>query len=449
MPMVYKTGNMPALPRLKRVAALTLGCKVNFYDTEAMLELFLNKGYEIVPFESEADIYIINTCTVTNIGDKKSRQMIRRAARRGALVIAAGCYSQVDPDAVTRIDGVNLVLGTKDRERVVELAEAYTEDMGVSAHIRDARSDYEIELKNVSRFYADGRTRAFLKIQDGCDCFCSYCVIPYARGPVRSRPPADLLDEARRMAANGYKEIVVTGIHVASYGKDLKNINLMEILPLLSDIPGIERIRLSSIDPAAVNAEFVNVLRAVPKIRDHFHMSLQSGSDAVLRRMNRRYTAESFAEAVSLLRSAFPGVSLTTDIIAGFPGETDAEFEQTRSFAEHIGFAKIHVFSFSPKKGTVAADMPGQISDPVKTERSRILLNLSERSSQAFMRSFIGKNLSVLFEQACDSDVYEGHAGNYIKTQAGSESGIVNEIRDVRVTRVQSDYVFGTILQNG
>jgi threonylcarbamoyladenosine tRNA methylthiotransferase MtaB len=446
--MVYKTGNMPALPRLNRVAALTLGCKVNFYDTEAMLELFLNKGYEIVPFESEADIYIINTCTVTNMGDKKSRRMIRRAARRGALVIVAGCYAQINPEAVREISGVNLVLGTKDRDRVVELAEAYTEDMGARAYVRDARLDYEIELRDVSRFYTDSRTRAFLKIQDGCDRFCSYCVIPYARGSVRSRRPADVLNEAERMAANGYKEIVVTGIHVASYGKDLKNTSLAEILPSLNDIRGIERIRLSSIDPAAVTADFVNVLRALPKICDHFHLSLQSGSDSVLRRMNRRYTTESYMESVRLLRSAFPGASLTTDIIAGFPGETDAEFEQTRILAEHIGFAKIHVFPFSPKKGTIAADMPGQVNAAVKSERSRVLQSLSEHSSQAFMRSLIGGDLFVLFERLCGSEIYEGHAANYIKTRAGSASCIINQIRAIHVECVQTDYVFGTILPN-
>ena len=440
---------MPALSKLKRVAALTLGCKVNFYDTEAMLELFQNKGYEVVPFESEADVYIINTCTVTNMGDKKSRQMIHRASKHNALVIAVGCYAQVNPEEAGKINGVNLVLGTKDRNRIVDMAEEYTESMGVFSHVPDVYTGGGWELPSVSRFYSDSRTRAFLKIQDGCDSFCSYCIIPYARGHISSRKTSEALDEARRMADNGYKEIIVTGIHVASYGKDLKNTSLLEILPMLNDIDGIDRIRLSSIDPFVVSSEFINVIRALPKLCDHFHLSLQSGSDSVLKRMNRRYTSEGYLNAVNLLRSAYPNVSLTTDIIVGFPGETDADFKQTLDLSEAVGFSKIHVFPFSQKKGTAAASMPDQISRDVKSERSRVLIDLGKRSSQAFMRTFIDRNLSVLFEQPRDSAVYEGYASNYIKTRVKSLTELTNQIRTVRVDYVKGECVYGTILQNG
>ena len=449
MQMVYKTGNMPSLSRIKRVAAFTLGCKVNLYDTEAMLELFKNKGYEIVPFESEADIYIINTCTVTNTGDKKSRQMIRRAAKHNALVIAAGCYAQVSPEAVKSISGVNLVIGINDRQRIVEIAEAYSDNMGVCSHVSDTHTRSGIDLPGISRFYNAGRTRAFLKIQDGCDHFCSYCIIPYARGPVRSRKPGDVLAEAHRMSVNGYKEIVLTGIHVASYGKDLKNTSLLEILPPLSDIKAIERIRLSSIDPSVINSKFVNVLGALPKLCNHFHLSLQSGCDSVLHRMNRLYTTEQYRKSVNMLRDAFPGVSLTTDIIAGFPGETEAEFEQTLAFAKEMGFAKIHVFPFSPKKGTDAANMPNQVSDAHKSKRAALLMEVSKRSGQAFVKMFIGKPLIVLFEKQLEYGFFEGYAANYIKVRTRSSVNLVNQIKVVQVDRVQGDCVDGTILQNG
>ena len=414
-----------------------------------MLELFQRKGYEVVPFESEADIYIINTCTVTSAGDKKSRQMIRRAARHNALVIAVGCYAQVNPGEVRDIEGVNLVLGTKDRDRIVELAEAYNGSIGVCSHVRDVRSAGGWEFPGVSRFYSDSRTRAFLKIQDGCECFCSYCVIPYARGPARSRDPGAVLDEARRMAANGYKEIVLTGIHVASYGKDLKNTSLIEIISLLNNIDGVKRIRLSSIDPVFINNEFMDCVRAATKLCDHFHLSLQSGSDPVLKRMNRRYTAGQYLNAVNMLRAVLPGAAITTDVIAGFPGETDAEFEQTLCLAETVGFARIHVFPFSPKKGTPASGMPGQVSEAVKSKRAQTLLSLNDRSSQTFIGSFIGKTLSVLFERPHKPVFYEGYAANYIKTRAEYPSDITNQIHPVYVGYIKDGCAYGTILQNG
>ena len=427
-----------------------MGCKVNFYDTEAMLGLFQRSGYEIVPFEAGADIYIINTCSVTNLGDKKSRQMIRRAAGRGALVIAAGCYAQVNAGQVSQIEGVNLVIGTKDRGRIVELAEAYNENMGVSSHVTDMSGNTAWDLTDVSRFHSDaGRTRAFLKVEDGCDRYCSYCIIPFARGPVRSRPPSDVLDEARRMAADGYKEIVLTGIHVASYGKDLKNTSLIEIIPLLNGLDGVERIRLSSVEPSFINDRFLDVIRVSPKLCDHFHLSLQSGSDSVLKRMNRRYTCGQYVEAVNMLRSILPDVSLTTDIIVGFPGETEAEFSQTLSLAESVGFSKIHVFPFSPKIGTAAAGMPGQIGEPAKSERVRMLLSLSERLSKAYMNAFIGKTLSVLFERPRASGVYEGYAPNYIKARVSCPKDISNQIRAIYVDNIKDGCVHGMLLQNG
>ena len=414
-----------------------------------MLGLFRQKGYEVVPFESEADVYIINTCAVTNTGDKKSRQMIRRAAGRGGIVIAAGCYAQADDAEVSRVEGVNLVIGTKDRDRIVELAEAYNRNMGASVHVSGYAPRAGWDLRGAPRGYSDARTRAFLKIEDGCDRYCSYCVIPYARGPVRSRPAGDILDEARRLAAEGYKEIVLTGIHVASYGKDLKNTNLTEIILKLNNIEGVERLRLSSVDPVFIDNRFLEVIRGAPKLCDHFHLSLQSGSDSVLKRMNRRYSASGYLAAVDLLKSALPDVSLTTDIITGFPGETDAEFQETRRLAETVGFSRIHVFPYSPKKGTPAAEMPGQVSEAVKSARARALLELGERLSKAYMDRFVGRALPVLFERPRGGGVYEGYAPNYIKARVNSGTDIANQIRAVCVDYIKDGAAHGILLQNG
>ena len=334
-----------------------MGCKVNQYESEAIAELFAERGYEIVGIDEPADIYIINTCTVTNFGDKKSRQLIRKVKRLndGAVVAAIGCYAQTAPEEIKNIDGVNLIIGTKGRKDIVDLVESYIPEMGVLCTVGEISKEREFEHLSINKL-AD-RTRAYLKIQDGCSQFCSYCIIPYARGPIRSRDPKDIMDEVHTLAENGFKEIILTGIHVASYGKDLKGTTLLDVIRQVQSTEGIERIRFSSVEPNLITREFAAHLSQMNKVCSHFHLSLQSGCDRTLKRMNRKYDTAAYAEAVGILREYFPDVALTTDIIAGFPGETDEDFEESIEFAERIGFSKIHAFPYSPKKGTPAAAM--------------------------------------------------------------------------------------------
>ena len=312
---------------MKKVASHALGCKVNQYESEAIAELFAQKGYEIVDIDEWADIYIINTCTVTNFGDKKSRQLIRKVKRQNpeAVVAAIGCYAQTAPDEIKNIEGVNLIIGTKGRKDIVDLVETYVPEMGVVSTVGQIAKEREFEHLTISKL-AD-RTRAYLKIQDGCSQFCSYCIIPYARGPIRSRDPEDIMDEVKVLAENGFKEIILTGIHVASYGKDLKGVTLLDVIKRVQEQEGIERIRFSSVEPNIVTEEFASELSKLDKVCDHFHLSLQSGCDRTLKRMNRKYDAAGYERAVEILRKYFPNVAITTDIIAGFPDETDEDFE--------------------------------------------------------------------------------------------------------------------------
>ena len=429
----------------KIVAAYTLGCKVNMYDTEAMLELFQDRGYAIGDFDHYADIYIINTCTVTNLGDKKSRQMIRRARKMNpdALVAAVGCYAQVAPDEVSAIEGVNLVLGTKDRKQIVELAEQWQARKSVQTHVFDIGRETEFEDLSVS--HLGDRQRAFLKIQEGCDRYCAYCIITYARGRVRSRHPGAILEEVRRLAGNGYKEIVLAGIHVASYGKDLKTANLLDIIEAVHGVDGIERIRMSSIEPGFIDEDFIRRAAALPKLCDHFHLSLQSGCDRTLACMNRRYTVRQYREAVIRLREAFPRVALTTDVIVGFPGETDEDFDESCRFIEDIRLTQLHVFPYSPKKGTPAADFPDQIPADVKNRRCAHMLALGRRLNQSFLENFIGQDFQVLFEQKMGDNLYEGHSTNYIPIAVESPVDLVNQILPVRIEAIHADRAAGRI----
>jgi len=343
----------------KKVAFYTLGCKVNQYETNAMIEQFINKGYEIVEFEDKADIYIINTCTVTNMADRKSRQMLRRVkeTNKEAILVACGCYAQVAKEELKNITEIDLIYGTNEKNKIAEYIEEYINSKSEKNEIvTDVM--YQKEFLDFGTTLYTEKTRAVIKVQDGCDRFCSYCIIPYARGRVRSRKPESIIDEITKITSEGIKEVVITGIHVASYGKDFKEkIGLIDLLEEINKIEGIKRIRLGSIEPTIITEEFLTRLTKLEKICDHFHLSLQSGCDETLKRMNRRYTTEEFKRSTLLLKKAYPNVALTTDIIVGFPGETDEEFEKTYGFLKDIDFYKMHIFKYSPRKGTKAAVM--------------------------------------------------------------------------------------------
>lgn len=423
----------------RRIAFETLGCKVNLYDTEAMMELFFKKGYEIVDFSEFADIYIINTCTVTNLGDKKSRQMIRRAKRRNpnAIVAATGCYAQVAGDEVAKTEGINIVVGTKQRKEIVEIIEGYAAENGVLNTVSDIMGEHEFEPLSVENL--KGRTRAYIKIQEGCNRFCTYCIIPFARGPIRSRRSEDVVSEVKRLAENGFKEIVLAGIHIASYGKDLKDMSLIKIIKEVHNIDGIERIRFSSVEPLVVTDEFIREIKKLPKVCDHFHLSLQSGCNKTLKRMNRHYTAEEYEQAVLKLREALPEAAVTTDIIVGFPGETEEDFEESVAFAKKIKLAKIHTFPYSPKKGTAAAKYSGQLSNEIKTERSRRMIQVSNELNREFLAGFYAKVMPVLFESRIGDDVYEGHTTNYITVHTKSGKNLINSIVNVKIGKITGE----------
>ena len=398
---------------MKKAASFALGCKVNQYESEAIAELFAEKGYEIVGIDEEADVYVINTCTVTNFGDKKSRQLIRKVKRQNenAIVAVVGCYAQTAPKELMEIAGVNLVIGTKDRAQIVEMVEQYDRANGVENHVSDIMKERVFEPLSIQKLA--NRTRAYLKIQDGCSQYCSYCIIPYARGPIRSREPQEVVAEVKRLAENGFKEVVLTGIHVASYGKDRRDTSLLDILKQVHEVEGIERIRFSSIEPNVVTEEFAQTMAALPKVCDHFHLSLQSGCDKTLKEMNRKYDTEKYRQAAATLRKYLPKVALTTDIIVGFPGETEEDFRESYAFAEEIGFAKIHVFPYSPKRGTPAAARKDQLLNAVKSERSHTLIQLSDRMAADFLADAVGTDAEVLYERAVGEGIYEGHTTNY------------------------------------
>lgn len=431
---------------MKKVASHALGCKVNQYESEAIAELFAQKGYEIVDIDEWADIYIINTCTVTNFGDKKSRQLIRKVKRQNpeAVVAAIGCYAQTAPDEIKNIEGVNLIIGTKGRKDIVDLVESYVPEMGVVSTVGQIAKEREFEHLTISKL-AD-RTRAYLKIQDGCSQFCSYCIIPYARGPIRSRDPEDIMDEVKVLAENGFKEIILTGIHVASYGKDLKGVTLLDVIKRVQAQEGIERIRFSSVEPNIVTEEFASELSKLNKVCDHFHLSLQSGCDRTLKRMNRKYDAAGYERAVEILRKYFPNVAITTDIIAGFPDETDEDFEKSLEFAKKIGFAKIHAFPYSPKRGTPAAVMPNQILNAVKNERTSRLIEASDRMADEFIKSFEGRVMPVLYEREIEHNIYEGYTTNYIRVLSESSENIKNKILDTEIVSSEDEKAIGRIL---
>ena len=432
---------------MKKVAFYTLGCKVNQYETEAMLELFEKEGYEKAETEDYADVYVINTCTVTHMSDRKSRQYIRRMKKKNpdAIIAVVGCYSQVSPEEILSIDEVNLVMGTNDRKKIVEEVKKIDASRKVSTvdDIMKVKALEEIEINKTN-----GKTRAFMKIQDGCDRYCSYCIIPYARGRVRSRDLESIVKEVENLASNGYKEVVLTGIHVASYGKDIKDsdIKLLDVIKQINDIEGIERIRLSSVEPILFTDEFVEAVSTMDKVCPHYHLSLQSGCDETLKRMKRRYTTEEYKAIVDRLRAAIPNVSITTDVIVGFPGETNEEFDKTYEFLKDIELTHMHVFKYSPRKGTPAATMENQVDPSTKHDRSEKLLQLNEENFNKFGQKMLDKEFNVLFEQKVGDNKYEGLTENYVKVIVESDNDISEQILKVKIKDVKNEFLEGILV---
>lgn len=433
---------------MKKVTFHTLGCKVNQYETQAMTELFEKANYQLVPDTEVADVYVINTCTVTNVGDKKSRQFIRRAKKSNpnSIVVVVGCYAQTAPKEVLDIEGVNLVIGTNERSKIVQYVEESSPHHKINA-VDDIMQVKEFEELSVQEI--KGKTRAFLKIQEGCNQYCAYCIIPYARGPIRSRNATEIIKEVKTLVNNGFKEIVLTGIHVASYGKDLKEKNaLIELLKQVDAIEGLERIRLSSLEPTLLTEEFVSDLSKLTKLCPHFHLSLQSGCDKILKKMNRKYTTGLYREIVERIRRYFPHIALTTDIIVGFPGETQEDFETTYRFVEEIKFSELHVFKFSPRKGTPAADFTEQVDGITKHHRSERLIALGISLRQQYQESFIGERKLVLFEASNkENEGYiEGLTDNYLKVLVKGDESMEGTLQTILLETIQGEYMIGKIV---
>lgn len=422
--------------RKKRAAFLTLGCKVNQYETDAMVELLENAGYEIVSFQEDADFYIINTCSVTNMAERKSRQMIHRAKKKHpkSTIVAAGCYVQTAAEELRQEYGVDLLVGNNKKKDIVSILEEYTTDREKKENIIDIAKTKEYEELHIKKTME--HTRVYVKIQDGCNQFCSYCLIPYTRGRVRSREKAEILDEVSNLAKNGYREIVLTGIHISSYGQDLENDNLESLLVELHKIEGIERIRLGSLEPRIITEKFVKTISSLDKICPHFHLSLQSGCDATLKRMNRKYTTAEYEMACNLLREYYDRPALTTDVIVGFPGETDEEFEQTVQFLEKIHLYEMHVFPYSQRRGTRAEKMDNQVAPSVKHERSKVLLEMTARQKEEYEKSFFGEEEIVLVEEKIaqnNEEYFTGHTKRYLKLSILSHKNIEKQMIRVKI----------------
>lgn len=428
---------------MKKAALHNLGCKVNAYETEAMQELLEQNGYEIVPFQEGADIYIINTCTVTNMADRKSRQMIHRAKKMNpdAIVVAAGCYVQAQENSDKIDECIDIVIGNNKKQNLIEILEEYeqkrkeADGVFVQQEVIDINHTKEYEELHLTK--TAEHTRAYIKVQDGCNQFCTYCIIPYMRGRVRSRRKEEVVEEVSALATNGYKEVVLTGIHLSSYGVDFEEKEtLLSLIQAVHAIEGIERIRLGSLEPRIITEEFASALSALPKICPHFHLSLQSGCEETLKRMNRRYSAEEYFEKCMLLRKYFENPALTTDIIVGFPGETEEEFEESRAFVEKVNFYETHIFKYSKRQGTKAAVMPNQVPEPEKTKRSNTLLALDERNRKAYEEQFSGKETEILVEEQMEKDgktYWIGHTKEYIRLAILSDENLSGRLLRVTV----------------
>lgn len=430
---------------MKKAALHNLGCKVNAYETEAMQHLLEEAGYEIVPFTQKADVYVINTCSVTNMADRKSRQMLHKAKKNNpdSIVVAAGCYVQTSEKEVLNDLSVDIVIGNDRKHDLVRLLEEYSLDSvnDTVDDINDGKHDFEELFIDQTKEH----TRAFIKVQDGCNQFCSYCIIPYARGRVRSRRFENVIAEVERLAANGFKEVVLTGIHLSSYGVDFEEATgLLELIQAVNAVKGIERIRLGSLEPKIVTDHFASELSKLDKICPHFHLSLQSGCDATLKRMNRKYTTKEYERGCELLRKYFVHPAITTDVIVGFPGETEEEFEQTKAYLEHIHFYEMHIFKYSKRKGTRAAVMPDQIDEQIKAARSEKLIALGHDMSKEFRKFYIGKNEEVLFEEKAvidDKEYFVGYTKEYVKVAKETDENLENQIVSGRISGMLTDEI--------
>ena len=429
---------------MKTVAFTTLGCRVNQYDTDPMKGLFLQNNYEAVDFDEKADIYVINTCSVTNMAERKSRQMLHRAKKKNpdVVVVAVGCYAQVGKEELSNDSNIDLIIGNNKKKELIHILEEHMgekEAVEESIEVIDIAHDQEYESLHIEQLKE--HTRAYIKVQDGCNQFCSYCIIPYARGRVRSRKMEDVLEEIRNLTKHGCQEFVITGIHVTSYGKDLGDITLIDLLEEIAKIPEVKRIRLGSLEPGFITKDTLDRLAKIESFCPHFHLSLQSGCDTVLKRMNRKYTTQDIREKCKAIREHFEYPALTTDIIVGFPGETDEEFEQTRQFLEEINLYEMHVFKYSIRKGTRAADMKPQIDDQIKAKRSNVLLEMSKRHQKEFETKQLGMVKEVLVEEKMHGKdhYYTGHTKEYIKAALYSEEPLENKIVKVKLLQVLDD----------
>lgn len=432
----------------KKVALHNLGCKVNAYELEAMQEMLEKAGYEIVPFAPGADVYIINTCTVTNIADRKSRQMLHKARKMNpeAIVIAAGCYVQAQKNMENIDDAIDIVLGNNRKQDLLFVLENYKKGSGQEKDLISL--DKPVEYEELQLSSTGEHTRAYLKVQDGCNQFCSYCIIPYVRGRVRSRRKEEVLEEVLRLTKNGYQEFVLTGIHLSSYGVDCED-NLLELIKAVHEIEGVKRIRLGSLEPRIITEEFAQALGNMPKICPHFHLSLQSGCDETLKRMNRHYTTEEYYDKVALLRRVFANPAVTTDVIVGFPGETEEEFAVTKRFLEKVNFFEMHVFKYSRRRGTVAAAMDNQVPEQVKAQRSAGLLELERQQSAAYRQGYIGNVITILTEEAREIDGKEyriGHTETYVKAAVLAEKAGGNQLISGRAVRLLEEDIL--LLEN-
>lgn len=428
--------------KMKKAALHNLGCKVNAYETEAMQQMLEAAGYEIVPFNEPADVYVVNTCSVTNMADRKSRQMLHKAKKNNpdSIVVATGCYVQTSEQEALEDLSIDIVIGNNRKHELVSLIEEFAKD-----NVFDINHEKQ-EFEELFVSQTAEHTRAFIKVQDGCNQFCSYCIIPYARGRVRSRKLENVIDEVMRLASNGYKEVVLTGIHLSSYGVDFEDkTDLLALIQAVNRVDGIERIRLGSLEPKIVTEEFASALSQMPKVCPHFHLSLQSGCDATLKRMNRRYTAEEYENGCRLLRKYFEHPAITTDVIVGFPGESDEEFEITKQFLKKIHFYEMHIFKYSKRKGTRAAVMQDQVAEQIKTGRSAELISLGNEMSDEFRMYYTGKIKNVLFEEKVEingKSYYTGYTKEYVKVAKESEETLENQIIEGKITGRLTDDIY-------
>lgn len=432
-----------------KAAIYTLGCKVNQTESDAMASILTEAGYKIVDFQDFADLYIINTCTVTHLGDRKSRQMIRRAKKTNpeSVVTVTGCYAQTSPGEVLAIPGVDLIVGTRDRDKLVSLVEQTRAAQGPINAVQNIMEAREFEELPLARYHT--KTRAFIKIQEGCNNFCSYCIIPYARGPLRSRRPENVISEVKQLVADGFKEVVLTGIHTGAYGIDRPGeISLEALTKDLADIVGLARLRLSSIEAKEITPELLEIFANSKNVCKHLHIPLQSGSDEILKKMNRKYTLEEYRRLVARVREKIPGIAITTDIITGFPGETSEHFNETLDFVREMAFSRLHVFKYSPRKGTPAAKFSGQISPKEKEERSKALIELGAELAENYARGFLGQAMEVLVEEkdSAPGDNYEGYTGNYLRVEFPSSQDLQGSLVNILLKEASGEKILGELI---